>query len=443
MKSFKELGVTEPVLRSILLENFNDPTEIQDKSIPLILEGKDVIAGSATGSGKTLAFAAGIINSCSAGGGIQALVMTPTRELSEQVAGAIIKFSKFKKLEVAKIYGGVPINPQIQMLKRADVVVGTPGRLLDHIGRRSIDLRRVKVLVLDEADRMLDMGFLRDVEKIVVQCPKERQTLLFSATIDDEVMRLSKRHMKSPHAVSAEAFVDPGKLRQVYYEVDSSAKFSLLVHLLKAEQKGIVMVFCNARYMVDAVAGNLRLNGIEAHAMHGGLSQSRRSQVLADFHSKTATVLVCTDVAARGLDISGVTHVYNYNIPKTHNEYIHRIGRTARAGAEGMAVSLLSREDHAFFRRTDRDNSAKIIRKEAPRVAIISMKKISRRRDSEDQRPRRHGGGGSWQRGQRSGGRPQYGRGGSGKPQHGQRGGGRPQHGGRGYGRPSGRGRRF
>ncbi|NYZ79937.1 DEAD/DEAH box helicase [Candidatus Micrarchaeota archaeon] len=381
MKSFKELGVTEPVLRSILLENFKDPTEIQDKSIPLILEGKDVIAGSATGSGKTLAFAAGIIKSCDAGRGIQALVMTPTRELSEQVAGAISKFAKFKRLDVVKIYGGVPIGPQIQMLKRADVVVGTPGRLLDHIGRRSIDLHRVKILVLDEADRMFDMGFIRDVEKIIMQCPNERQTLLFSATITPEVVRLSKRHMKSPHAVSAETFVDPRKLTQFYYDVDHNAKFSLLAHLLKNEKKGIVMVFCNARHTVDAVQGNLSLNGVESHAMHGGLSQSRRTKVLADFHANKATVLVCTDVAARGLDINGVTHVYNYDVPKTPDEYIHRIGRTARAGKDGMAVSLLSKDDHPFFRRIARDSRVKITKLAIPEMAIIQMKRISRRKE--------------------------------------------------------------
>lgn len=403
MKSFKELGVTEPVLRSIMLENFNEPTEIQDKAIPLILEGKDVIAGSATGSGKTLAFAAGIIKSCEAGRGIQALVMTPTRELSEQVAGAISKFSKFKKLDVVKVYGGVAIGPQIQALRRADVVVGTPGRLLDHLNRRSIDLRRVKILVIDEADRMFDMGFIRDVEKIIMQCSNERQTLLFSATITPEVTRLSRRHMRSPHAVSAEIYVDPRKLTQFYYDVDHNSKFSLLAHLLKKERKGIVMVFCNARHTVDAVQGNLKLNGIDSHALHGGLSQARRNQVLFDVHSRKADVVVCTDVAARGLDIKGVTHVYNYDVPKTPDEYIHRIGRTARAGKEGMAVSLLSKDDHSFFRRIARDGRAKVTRIEAPELTLVPMKRISRRKEAiggprpfnrgSGQRPFNRGGG--------------------------------------------------
>ncbi|MDL5502813.1 MAG: DEAD/DEAH box helicase, partial [Candidatus Methanoperedens sp.] len=209
MESFKILGISEPVLRSIKDERFESPSEIQEKSIPLIIAGKDVIAGSATGSGKTLAFAAGILKNSEKGRGIQALVLTPTRELAEQVAQALSKFSKYKPLEIIAVYGGVGINPQIRGLKTADVVVGTPGRLLDHIARNTLRLGKVKTLVLDEADRMFDMGFKYDVEKIILKCPQERQTLLFSATINKEVVQLSRRYMHEPLQVSVDPFVDP------------------------------------------------------------------------------------------------------------------------------------------------------------------------------------------------------------------------------------------
>jgi ATP-dependent RNA helicase DeaD len=346
MESFKNLGIGEPVLKSINDSRFERPSEIQEKSIPLILAGKDVIAGSATGSGKTLAFAAGILQSSERGKGIQALVLTPTRELAEQVAKALTKFSKYRPLGIIAVYGGVGIAPQITGLRTADVVVGTPGRILDHIGRNTIKLGNVKTLVLDEADRMFDMGFKEDVEKIIRKCPQDRQTLLFSATISKEVVRLARNHMKKPHEVSVESYVDPKKLVQTYYNVGDELKFSLLVHLLKHENSRLVMVFCNTKRNTDKVAKNLRFSGIDALAIHGGLTQGKRNNVMKLFHSGKSCVLVCTDVAARGLDIRGVSHVYNYDIPRESKQYIHRIGRTARAGAEGKAINILSRNDY-------------------------------------------------------------------------------------------------
>ncbi len=360
MISFKNLGITEPVLRSINDEKFEIPSEIQEKSIPPILSGKDVIAGSATGSGKTLAFASGIIQSSERGKGIQALVLVPTRELAEQVAQALSKFSKYKPLEIIAVYGGAGIFQQIRELRTADVVVGTPGRILDHIGRNTIKLGKVKTLVLDEADRMFDMGFIDDVERIIKKCPQERQTLLFSATISKDVVRLSRNHMKKPLQVSVESYVDPKKLIQVYYETGDDMKFSLLVHLLKHENSGLVMVFCNTKRNTDKVAKNLRFSGIDSLAIHGGLTQGKRNNVMRLFHSGKTCVLVCTDVAARGLDIQGVSHVYNYDIPRESKQYIHRIGRTARAGAEGKAVNILSRNDYDNFSRVLKENDVEI-----------------------------------------------------------------------------------
>ncbi|PIN86551.1 ATP-dependent RNA helicase [Candidatus Woesearchaeota archaeon CG10_big_fil_rev_8_21_14_0_10_44_13] len=360
-------------MRAIKEEGFEEPSEIQEKAIPLVLEGKDVIAGSATGSGKTLVFGAGIIRDVEKGKGIQALVLTPTRELAEQVAVALRRFSKHKPLNITMVYGGVSINPQIDALRAADVVVGTPGRILDHMERRTINFNHVKILVLDEADRMFDMGFRDDVERIIRVCPKPRQTLLFSATLSEEGSRLADKHMKNPVEVAAETYVDPSKLRQVYYDVPNNMKFSLLVHLLRNEHAGLVMIFCNTRQTTDFVAKNLKHNEVPAQAIHGGFSQGKRSRTMEQFHSKDVYVLVCTDVAARGLDIKGVSHVYNYDTPKDSKQYIHRIGRTARAGKEGIAVTLLSDRDYENFDRVLRDNAVEIAREEVPQIERVRM----------------------------------------------------------------------
>ncbi len=374
MNEFKKLGIADCVLKSIEEQGFEEPTEIQRKAIPLILAGKDVIAGSATGSGKTLAFASIIIQDVKKGEGIQSLVLTPTRELAEQITNMLRMFSKYKPVKIISIYGGVLINPQIENLKVANIVIGTPGRMLDHIRRGTIDLSKVKILVLDEADRMLDMGFLEDVESIISQCPKDRQTLLFSATITHDVLLIADRYMRNPLKISAEEYVDPTKLKQVYYDVPDNMKFSLLVHILKEEDSNLVMVFCNTRRTVDFVANNLKLSGINAVAIHGGFSQEKRNHVMRSFNSKKTKVLVCTDVAARGLDIQGVSHIYNYDVPSESKQYIHRIGRTARAGKEGKAITLLSVRDHDNFRRILRNNEVSIEKEEVPRVERVKVK---------------------------------------------------------------------
>jgi len=230
MKTFKELGISEDILRVIKKLGFEAPTEIQEKTIPAVLDGKDVVAESATGSGKTLAFAIGLLQSSIPGKGIQGLIITPTRELANQIVQEIGKFAKHKNLKFAAIFGGVAINPQFEDLKRAEIVIGTPGRLLDHIGRGSINLSRVSTVILDEADRMFDMGFIDDTKEILSHTPKKRQTLLFSATISGDVIYLSKRFMNEPIKVNAASRVDPKKLKQIFYDVDTSMKFSLLVH---------------------------------------------------------------------------------------------------------------------------------------------------------------------------------------------------------------------
>ncbi len=375
MEKFKQLGLSSEVLSELARAGFEVPSEIQEKVIPLALQGKDIIGGSATGSGKTLAFSAPILENVTKNSGIQALVLTPTRELAEQISESIKKFSKNKKLEITAIYGGVDIKPQIRKLLDSEVVIATPGRLLDHIERKTIRLDEVKILVLDEVDRMFDMGFQKDVEKIINLCPKERQTLLFSATISSEIDYLAKKYTRNAVEISVESHVDPSKLSQIYYDVPDNEKFSLLVHLLKNEDAELVMVFCSTRRNVDFVANNLKSLKIQAQAIHGGLAQNKRNSILEKFHSSTVEVLVCTDVAARGLDIKGVTHVYNYDIPKTSKEYIHRVGRTARAGEKGKAINILSSRDYDNFGKIIKeDSSLNIVPEEIPKFERVFIR---------------------------------------------------------------------
>ncbi|MBU0756503.1 MAG: DEAD/DEAH box helicase [Nanoarchaeota archaeon] len=378
MKNFSELGIIEPILKSIEKVGYTTPTQVQEESIPLILQGRDIIAGAATGSGKTLAFASAIIEKAFPGKGIQAIVLTPTRELAIQVSEEIMRFAEFKQLTITAIYGGVSISPQMDALPNTDVVVGTPGRVLDHLSRGTMDLSKVKVFVLDEADRMLDMGFIEDVESILSACPKKRQTLLYSATISTYIYGLAEKYMDNPAKVAVDSYVDPSLLTQVYYQVAPNQKFSLLVHFLKKEVRGLVMVFCNTQRATDFVAKNLNKQGIEAIPIHGGLSQARRSHTLERFNSGKALVLVCTDVAARGLHIEGVTHVYNYDIPKEAKQYVHRIGRTARAGEEGIAISLLTEHDYDNFNRVLSNHDLNIERMDTPQVERVHMETMKR-----------------------------------------------------------------
>ena len=375
MEQFRKLGLCEHVLKVISNKKFTKPSEIQEKTIPLILEGKDVIAGSATGSGKTLAFGAGIIKNVVKGKGIQALVLTPTRELAEQVASTLEEFAYYKELEVASVYGGVSMTNQIKKLAYADIVVATPGRLLDHMQHNSVDLSKIDFLVLDEADRMWDMGFKEDVGKIVKECPKDRQTLLFSATISGDLVDFSEKYMKSPVEISVESYVDSSKLKQIYYDVRSDERFSLLVHLLKNEKSNLVMIFCNTRRNVDFVVNNLRLSGIAANAIHGGMDQAKRIRVLKGFSDSKVNVIVCTDVAARGLDIQDVSHIYNYDLPSDAKDYIHRIGRTARAGANGIAINILASRDYDNFSNIQRRNEGLVVeRVMTPRFNRVHVK---------------------------------------------------------------------
>ena len=383
MESFTKLGLGVGLTDVLKRAGFTEPSEIQEKAIPPALAGKDIVGRSATGSGKTLAFASPIIERLISNKGIQALVLTPTRELAEQVADSIKNFGANRKLNVLAVYGGVKIDSQIKRIFTTDVLVGTPGRILDHLKRRTLRLDKVKFLVLDEVDRMFDMGFSKDVERIISECPKERQTMMFSATISQDIDYLVKKHTIKPIEISVKSHVDPLKLKQFYYDVQDNKKFPLLVSLLKKENADLVMVFCNTRRSADAISDNLILNGINAKAIHGGIEQKKRIRVLEEFHKKGLGVLVCTDVAARGLDIKGVSHVYNYEVPLESNDYVHRIGRTARAGKEGKAIIILASKDYENFGKLTQNREINIIPLKLPQIELVKMNFASRNRNNK------------------------------------------------------------
>jgi ATP-dependent RNA helicase DeaD len=326
-----------------------EPTDIQKQAIPPVKAGKDLIGMSMTGSGKTAAFGIPVLERIEPGKCIQALIMSPTRELAVQIASEMKKFSKYMKVAYATVYGGVGMQPQIDDMARADIVVGTPGRLLDHLQRGNLDLSRACMVVLDEADKMVDMGFIEDVEKIISQAPNTKQMLLFGATISHEIEQIKERHMKDPEVARAAAHVEGSILEQYYYNVNHNEKFSLLVHLLKKEKTEKSIIFCSTRNTCELVAKNLNNNGIRAEMLHGKLNQNKRQRVMDGFNDGKTDILVASAVAARGLDIKFVTHVFNYDVSQDPQEYIHRVGRTARAGEAGKAITLLSEKDYEAF----------------------------------------------------------------------------------------------
>jgi len=388
---FTDVQIKEQLKRIISEQGLVELTEIQEQSIPQILEGKDVVGQAETGSGKTLAFSLPILEKITSGKGIQVLIITPTRELCIQITDVLQQFKKVNGVTITSVYGGVGIEPQIRQLRFTDIVVGTPGRLLDHLRRNTIDLSHVRFLVLDETDKMFEMGFIDDVEAIIRHVPHERQTLLFSATITENVHNIMHRHLRNPVVIETQSLVDPEKLEQVYYDIyQQNNKFSVLLHLLKHNTPGLAIVFCATRVESDIVARNLRHQGIKAAAIHGGLSQQKRSQSLNKLKEERVDVLVATDVAARGLDIKNVTHVYHYDVPKTSTEYIHRIGRTARAGENGSAITLLTQRDHENFRRVQSDDNLSIERAPMPPFKKVPFMRKTARPDHHDQRPRYH-----------------------------------------------------
>lgn len=370
--SFKELGLTAELLRAVEEQGYRDATPVQQQAIPLILAGRDVLAGARTGTGKTAAFTLPLLQHLQTSAGnrrrVRALILTPTRELAAQVAESVRLYGRHLPFRAATIFGGVGINPQIDKLRRGvDVIVATPGRLLDHIDRRSVDLSAIEILVLDEADRMLDMGFIRDMRKIFAVLPEKRQTLMFSATFSEDIRRLAGEQLHRP----AEVQVTPRnttveRVSQLVYPVDKARKRELLSQLIGKERWQQVLVFTRTKHGADRLARQLNGDGIDSSAIHGNKSQGARTRALADFKRGDVRVLVATDIAARGLDIERLPHVVNYELPHVPEDYVHRIGRTARAGQSGQAVSLVCVDEDKLLGDIERLLGAGIERRLAP-----------------------------------------------------------------------------
>jgi ATP-dependent RNA helicase DeaD len=370
--SFTKLGLNSKLVDEIHEMGFKEPTAIQKSCIPLILEGKDIIGQSLTGSGKTAAFGLPILHKTLSSQGIQALILTPTRELAQQVKEHLDKIGKKMHLNIVCVYGGVGIERQINALRRGEIVVATPGRLLDHMQRGTISLNRVKFVVLDEADQMLDMGFEKDIRKILEKTPSERQTVLFSATMPPLAKKIAQNYLKNPEHIKEKTHVDTNLLSHKYYDVNGEKKFSLLVHLLE-KHRGSAIVFCRTKKGVERVNRSLKQQKIMSMAIHGDIPQNKRLLAVEMFKKGKVDVLVATDVAARGIDISGITHIYNFDVPKEKEDYTHRVGRTARAGKKGEAITIVSEYDRDDFEKISK--KIKIEQEALPEFEQLRMAK--------------------------------------------------------------------
>jgi ATP-dependent RNA helicase DeaD len=371
--AFGEIELSKKVLNAVSDMGFEEPSPIQSQTIPLVLEGYDVVGQAQTGTGKTAAFGIPTIEKIKdASRHIQALVLTPTRELAIQIAEEFNKIGKYKHVKTLPIYGGQSIDRQIRSLKSGvQIVVGTPGRLLDHIRRNTIKLGSVKTLILDEADEMLDMGFIEDIEAIIGSIDsQERQTLLFSATMPAPIAKLAERYMVDPKRVtiSRENLTVP-LIEQIYYE--TREKLEGLCRVLDVEETGKLIIFCRTKKGVDDLVSSLQVRGYLSDGLHGDLSQSQRDRVMKKFREGKLEILVATDVAARGIDIDDITHVINYDIPQDHESYVHRIGRTGRAGRKGVAITFVQPREYRQLRLIERLAKTKIVRRKLPSAADI------------------------------------------------------------------------
>jgi len=375
--SFNTLGLSAPILKAIKEQGYSEPTPIQKEAIPVILNGRDILAGAQTGTGKTAGFTLPLLELLSktkpikTKERIRALILTPTRELAAQVGESVEVYGKYLPFKSAVIFGGVKINPQLIKLKKGvDIVVATPGRLLDHISQKNIDLRDVEFLILDEAGRMLDMGFINDIKKILTILPKQKQTLLFSATYSDEIKKLSDKLLKTPALIEvARRNTTSQGIKQSVYPVDQVRKRELLTHLIKEGKWEQVLVFTRTKHGANRLSGQLEKDGISAVAIHGNKSQNARTKALADFKKGEVRVLVATDIAARGIDIDQLPHVVNYELPNVSEDYVHRIGRTGRAGNEGEAISLVCVDEYEYLA-----NIEKLIKNDIQKVWLKDFK---------------------------------------------------------------------
>jgi ATP-dependent RNA helicase RhlE len=415
--NFTDLGLSEAIVRAVTEHGYTTPTPIQTQSVPAVLKGGDLLAGAQTGTGKTAGFTLPVLHRLStdavgaaiknktAPRAVRALVLCPTRELAAQVEESVRTYGKYTQLNSAVIFGGVGINPQIKQLKHGvDVLVATPGRLLDHMEQKTVDLSRLEILILDEADRMLDMGFIHDIKKVLAQLPPKRQNLLFSATFSDEIKALADKLLDKPAMIEvARRNSTVEVIAQKIHPVDRDKKHPMLAHLIKSNNWSQVLVFTRTKHGANKLVELLGRDGINAMAIHGNKSQTARTKALAEFKDGSLTVLVATDIAARGIDIDQLPHVVNYDLPNVPEDYVHRIGRTGRAGALGEAVSLVCVDEHQMLKDIE-----KLIKKELPREIVRGFEPDPNARAQPIQLRsgapgHRNGGGG---RGGRPGGRP-------------------------------------
>jgi ATP-dependent RNA helicase DeaD len=383
--AFSDLGIAPEVLSVLEGLGYEEPTPIQVRAIPLLLAGRDVIGRAATGTGKTAAFAVPLVQHVDPSvGRIQALVMAPTRELAVQVAEATHKYGSRRGVRVLAVYGGQDISRQLRELRRGvHVIVGTPGRLLDHLRRGSLDLSSTGYVVLDEADEMLDMGFIEDIEAILESLPKERQTALFSATFPPRIQDLARKALTEPERVTiAPEKLDTPLVRQVAYLVPRQHKLEALARVLDVEAPTSAIIFCRTRTEVDELTAALGVRGYHPEALHGGLAQAQRDRVMQRFRNGSADLLIATDVAARGLDVEHVSHVVNYDIPQTPEAYVHRIGRTGRAGREGVALTLVQPRERFLLRAIERTTGVPIEHARVPQPQEVRERKRARLSDA-------------------------------------------------------------
>ncbi|HTH45040.1 MAG TPA: DEAD/DEAH box helicase [Oxalicibacterium sp.] len=378
--SFVDLGLADGIVRAVTEQGYTQPTPIQSQAIPAVLTGGDLLAGAQTGTGKTAGFTLPMLHRLSTSGvkhasrtsqrTIRALVLTPTRELAAQVEESVRLYGKYLNLNSAVIFGGVGINPQIALLKQGvDILVATPGRLLDHMQQGTVNLNNIEILVLDEADRMLDMGFIRDIRKVLAALPAKRQNLLFSATFSDEIKALANGLLNSPTTIEvARRNSTVEIIEQKVHPVDRDRKHPMLAHLIKTHQWSQVLVFTRTKHGANRLVDQLAKDGISGMAIHGNKSQSARTKALSEFKEGSLQVLVATDIAARGIDIDQLPHVVNYDLPNVPEDYVHRIGRTGRAGATGEAVSLVCVDELDLLK-----NIEKLIKRKLPSETIAGF----------------------------------------------------------------------
>ncbi len=372
---FKDLKLSKEIQKAITDMGFEEATPIQSYSIPYMLEGKDVIGQAQTGTGKTAAFGIAALERVDPQNrGVQAVILCPTRELAIQVSEELKKLSKYKRgIDILPVYGGQPIDRQIRALKKGvQIIIGTPGRVMDHMERRTLRLDGVKMIVLDEADEMLDMGFREDIETIMKKIPKERQTILFSATMSRAILDLTKKYQTKPQMIKLEhKEMTVPEVEQFYYEVKSQAKPEVLSRLIDINDIKLSLVFCNTKRRVDELVDTLKSRGYLVDGLHGDLQQRQRDIVMSKFRKKEIEILVATDVAARGIDVGDIEAVFNYDIPADDENYVHRIGRTARAGRTGRAISFVTGKEVYRIRQIQQFTKSRIMAQKVPSVSDI------------------------------------------------------------------------